>query len=64
MGEHEALPGEGVVTVLDRFRAAGIGPDRARHHLQAGYVRVDGEIVTDPEAAAPRPSRVVLQPRP
>lgn len=62
MGETEAPPDKDVVTVLDRLRAAGISPDRALDHLQAKYVRVDGEIVTDPAAPAPRPSRVVLQP--
>lgn len=62
MGENEAQPDEDVVTVLDRLRAAGISPDRALLHLQAKYVRVDGEIVTNPAAPAPRPSRVVLQP--
>lgn len=62
VGEDKAPADEGVVTVLDRLRAAGISPDRALHPLQAEYVRVDGEIVTDPAAPAPRPNRVVLQP--
>lgn len=65
MGEDVVQPGgEGVPTVLDRLHAAGIGPARALHHLQTEYVRVDGEIMTDPAAPAPQPSRVVLQPRP
>jgi hypothetical protein len=48
------------VTVLDRLLAAGINPDRAVEHLRAGRVSVDGTIVTDPEAPAPKPVRVVL----
>jgi hypothetical protein len=49
-------------TVMGRLIAAGIAQDRARRHLAAGSVRVDGQVVTDPAAAAPVPSRVVLLP--
>lgn len=50
-------------TVLERLRAAGIGEARPQHHLQAEYVHVDGQVVTDPKTPAPRPARVVLRPR-
>jgi hypothetical protein len=48
------------VTVLDRLLAAGINPERAVQHLEAGRVSVDGAIVTDPDTAAAKPARVVL----
>ena len=47
-------------TVLDRLVAAGIADDRARAHLAAGLVRVDGEVADGPDHPAPPPSRVVI----
>jgi hypothetical protein len=47
-------------TVFDRLLAAGLSEERIQWHLSAGTVRVDGQVVTDPDAPAPRPSRIVL----
>jgi hypothetical protein len=47
-------------TVLDRLLAAGIADDRARAHLAAGLVRVEGEVADGPDHPAPPPSRVVI----
>jgi hypothetical protein len=55
---------EATTTVLDRLIAADLDSERARRHLQAEYVRVDGRVVTDPAARAPRPATVVLRLRP
>ena len=49
-----------VPTVLDRLTAAGLTDDRARAHLAAGLVRVDGEVAEGPDHSAPPPSRVVI----
>jgi hypothetical protein len=51
-----------VCTVLDRILAAGISADRALSTLAAGVVRLDGAVVTDPEAPAPWPTRIVYLP--
>lgn len=47
-------------TILDRLLAAGIDEARARDHLEAGRVRLDGETVTDPETPAPAGTRPVI----
>jgi hypothetical protein len=47
-------------TVLERLTAAGLADDRARAHLAAGLVRVDGEVADGPDHPAPPPSRVVI----
>jgi hypothetical protein len=47
-------------TVLDRLTAAGLSDDRARDHLDAGLVRVDGQVADGPGHPAPPPSRVVI----
>lgn len=47
-------------TVLDRMLAAGINADRARAHLEAGRVQVDGETATDSDAPAPAGARIVI----
>jgi len=39
-------------TVLDRLLESGISQQRARAHLQRGWVWLDGTIVTDPEHLA------------
>ena len=48
-------------TVLDRLLQAGIAKDRAMNHLRDGWVRVDGQIVTDSTQSAPPPTRVELR---
>ena len=47
-------------TVLDRLVGSGISDDRARAHLAAGLVRVDGQVADGPDHPAPPPSRVVI----
>jgi hypothetical protein len=47
-------------TILERMLAAGISEDRARAHLVAGRVRLDGETVTDPGRPAPVGTRIVV----
>jgi hypothetical protein len=47
-------------TVLDRLQAAGLSDERIQWHLDAGTVRLDGEVVTDPSTPAPWPARIVL----
>jgi hypothetical protein len=49
-----------IPTVIDRLVAAGLLQERIEQHLTAGRVRVDGELVTDPDRPAPPPARVVL----
>ena len=49
-----------IPTVFDRLLAAGLSQERIEQHLTAGRVRVDGELVTDPDRPAPPPARVVL----
>jgi hypothetical protein len=49
-----------IPTVLARLVAAGLSRERIEQHLTAGRVRVDGELVTDPDRPAPPPARVVL----
>jgi hypothetical protein len=44
-----------VPTVFDRLVAAGLSQERIEQHLTAGRVRIDGELVTDPDRLAPRP---------
>ena len=47
-------------TVRDRLTAAGLSDERIAEHLQAGRVRVDGELVTDLDTPAPAGTRVVV----
>jgi hypothetical protein len=47
-------------TVRERLTAAGLPHERIEQHLDAGRVRVDGELVTDLDRPAPPPARVVL----
>jgi hypothetical protein len=49
-----------VPTVFDRLVAAGLSQERIEQHLTAGRVRVDGELVADPDRLAPPPARLVL----
>jgi hypothetical protein len=50
-------------TVWSRMLAAGISPSRAERHLAAGRVIVDGVRVTDRDAPAAPPARIVLRAR-
>lgn len=47
-------------TILDRMTAAQISEQRARDHLEAGRVRLDGDTVTDPDAPAPPGTCIVV----
>jgi hypothetical protein len=47
-------------TVRDRLHAAGLSDSRIEQHMTAGRVRVDAELVTDVDAAAPTGTRVVV----
>lgn len=47
-------------TVFDRLIAAGLSQERAEQHLTAGRVELDGVVVTDPYAPAPKPGRLVI----
>lgn len=42
----------GVATVRGQIEAAGINPDTASERLRQGWVRVDGDVVTDGEREA------------
>ena len=44
-----------VVTVLDRFLAAGLSREAFDAHLAAGRIAVAGRRVTDPATPAPHP---------
>ena len=48
-------------TVLDRLLQSGITQDRAMNHLRDGWVRVDGQIVTDSTQPAPTSAQVELR---
>jgi hypothetical protein len=48
-------------TVLDRLVQAGITEVRALDHLRDRWVRVDGQIITDPKHAASPPAQVELR---
>lgn len=37
-------------TVMGWLLEAGISAERARHHVEAGHVHLDGVRVTDPDA--------------
>ncbi|WP_298795667.1 hypothetical protein [uncultured Pseudonocardia sp.] len=49
-------------TVLERMRSAGINNARALEHLQRGWVRMDGQVVTDPDYPAAPTARWVILP--
>jgi hypothetical protein len=51
---------DGAPTVLVRMLAAGISESRARLHLAAGRVMVDGAVVNDAGQLAPPPARIVI----
>ena len=49
-----------VVTVLDRFLAAGVSREAFDARLAAGRIAVAGERVTDPATPAPPPTAVAI----
>jgi hypothetical protein len=49
-----------VVTVLDRFLAAGLSREVFDAHLAAGRIAVGGRRVTDPAMPAPHPMAVAI----
>jgi hypothetical protein len=49
-----------VVTVLDRFLAAGLSREAFDAHLAAGRIAVAGRPVTDPATLAPHPMAVAI----
>ncbi len=53
-------------TVVDRMVQSGITEERALQHLRDGWVRVDGEPVTDPSHPAEPPAqlefRMIVEP--
>jgi len=49
-----------VVTVLDRFLAAGLSRETFDAHLAAGRIAVAGQRVTDPATPAPHPAAVAI----
>jgi hypothetical protein len=50
-------------TVLERMRSAGINDAAALEHLQRGWLRLDGQVITDPDHPAPPPARWVILPQ-
>lgn len=59
-GESERSVASVPLTLLERMNRAGIGSERARVHLVAGRVRVDGAVVDDPDMPVQVCSRIVL----
>jgi hypothetical protein len=51
-----------VPTVLDRLVRAGIDTERAHWYLDTGAVLLNGVRITDPDAPAAPPARIVLLP--
>jgi len=47
-------------TVRDRLTAAGLSDSRIEEHMTAERVRVDGELVTDPDRPASPPAHIVI----
>ena len=54
------VAGEAVVTVLDRFVAAGVSRESFDSALAAGRIAVAGERITDPATPAPPPTAVAI----
>jgi hypothetical protein len=50
-----------IPTVWDRLAAAGLHPQRIEWHLGAGRVELNGHVVTDPQRAAPRAARLIVE---
>jgi hypothetical protein len=49
-----------LVTVLDRFLAAGLSREAFDAHLAAGRITIGGQRVTDPAMPAPHPMAVAI----
>jgi hypothetical protein len=58
--EQQNLDEPAVPRVVDRLRAAGLSDARIQHYLDAGAIRLDGQVVTDLEQPAPPPARPVI----
>mgnify|MGYP000902688720 CR=1 FL=1 len=53
------------MTILERLTDhLHLSEERARSHLKASFVRVDGRIVRDPDAELADTARLTLQPPP
>ena len=52
--------GEAVVTVLDRFVAAGVSRESFDIAMAAGRIAVAGKRITDPATPAPPPTAVAI----
>ena len=59
-GADAGAEGEAVVTVLDRFIAAGVSRESFDIALAAGRIAVAGERITDPATPAPPPTAVAI----
>lgn len=51
-----------MATLRERITGAGISEDRAEDLARQGWLRVDGEPVTDLDAESPEASRITSQP--
>ena len=52
--------GDAVLTVLDRFLAAGISQAEFDAHLASGWIAVAGQRITDAATPAPAPIAVAI----
>lgn len=51
------------MTILERLtQSVGIAEEDALRHLAAGFVHVDGDTVTDPDAEVTATARLLLNP--
>jgi hypothetical protein len=54
-----------VTTIFERLtQSAHLAEDDARRHLENRFVRVDGEVVTDPDTEITDDARLLLLPPP
>ena len=60
MHHHVVTDEPTLTTVRDRLTAAGLSAERIEQHMTAGRVRVDGELVTDPDRPASPPEHIVI----
>lgn len=51
-----------MATIRERIKSAGVDPDTAEERLRQGWVRVDGEVVTDGDTNTD--GRIVFVPAP
>ena len=59
-GADAGAEGEAVVTVLDRFIAAGVSRESFDIAMAAGRIAVAGKRITDPATPAPPPTAVAI----